>query len=440
MNPAPQVSVIIPTWNWSRALRCAITTVLRQTFEDFELLVVGDGCTDNSAEVVASFKDQRVQWHNLPENAGNQFAPNNAALEMAQGEYIAYLGHDDLWLPDHLKSLVSAADQSNADVAVAGVLMVGPVTSGLRGIAGLLSDELLRSDPVGVPPSGILHRADVARVIGGWRRPDECALPPDMDFLRRCWEYRRRVAATGRMSVIKFNACWRPGTYATLDASDQEEWLGRMQHEAGFLEIELQRTLACFASGKLISLGPLHSQAHAPKGLFASQMRHIRGLSGKPVGTEQVPGGIRFTAEHIGLVTGWYFPEVSPETGPFRWSGPETLSVCEFADVPGASRHLRIRLAGAISEDQFQIEAKINGAELLLTRENMRPGFVFCGTLPELRDGPARVRVELRVPRTVRPCDVNPNSMDERRLGVMFSWIEFLSTSGEVAQKVVHSD
>src|SRR5688572_1019424 len=103
---SPVVSVILATYNWTSVLRYAIRTVLWQTFTDFELLVIGDGCTDDTAEVVASFRDPRIRWHNLPENTGNQAGPNNAGLAMARSEYVAYMHQDDLWLPDHLAVLV----------------------------------------------------------------------------------------------------------------------------------------------------------------------------------------------------------------------------------------------------------------------------------------------------------------------------------------------
>src|ERR1041385_1945984 len=101
----PRVSVIIPTYNWSSVLRYSIRSALWQTMQDFELIVVGDGCTDDSAEVVASFQDPRVSWHNLPSNCGSQSIPNNKGLELARGQYVAYLGHDDIWLPQHLEIL-----------------------------------------------------------------------------------------------------------------------------------------------------------------------------------------------------------------------------------------------------------------------------------------------------------------------------------------------
>ncbi len=124
MTQPPHVSVITATYNWSSVLRYAIESVLGQTPTDFEMLVVGDGCTDSSAEVVTSFNDPRLRWHNLPENTGHQSAPNNAGLAMARAEFIAYLGHDDLWYPIHLAKMVNMLESSDADVAYSWLEMI----------------------------------------------------------------------------------------------------------------------------------------------------------------------------------------------------------------------------------------------------------------------------------------------------------------------------
>jgi glycosyltransferase involved in cell wall biosynthesis len=87
----PAITVAIATYNWSRALRCAIRSVLLQTMQDFEVLVVGDGCTDDSAAVVAEFDDPRLRWHNFDQNHGGQWAANNFANENAAADWIAYL-------------------------------------------------------------------------------------------------------------------------------------------------------------------------------------------------------------------------------------------------------------------------------------------------------------------------------------------------------------
>lgn len=113
----PRVSVIITTYNWSSVLPYSIGSVLRQTMADFEVLVVGDGCTDDSERVIAAIGDPRVRWINLPANTKHQSGPNNEGLHQARGEFIAYLGHDDLWLPHHLAVMVGALDATGSDVA-----------------------------------------------------------------------------------------------------------------------------------------------------------------------------------------------------------------------------------------------------------------------------------------------------------------------------------
>src|SRR5438552_2111147 len=124
--PTPIVSIITATYNWSSVLRYAIQSVLWQTCQDFEHLIIGDACTDDSEAVVASFGDARLRWYNLPENSGSQSIPNNQGIEMARGKYIAYLGHDDVWHPRHLEVLVAAMERSGADIAHTMVEVFGP--------------------------------------------------------------------------------------------------------------------------------------------------------------------------------------------------------------------------------------------------------------------------------------------------------------------------
>src|SRR3954454_13925046 len=123
---SPRVTVIIATYNWSSVLPYSIGSVLRQTMQDFEILVAGDGCTDDSEQVVAAIRDPRIHWFNLPANTRHQSAPNNEGLRQARGEIIAYLGHDDLWLPHHLQAHVAALDATGADLASSICTLVAP--------------------------------------------------------------------------------------------------------------------------------------------------------------------------------------------------------------------------------------------------------------------------------------------------------------------------
>ena len=85
MARAPKVSVITATYNYPSVLKLAMETALDQSFADFEYLVIGDGCTDETEEIVRGFKDDRIIWDNLPENLGNQSDVNRIALRRARG-------------------------------------------------------------------------------------------------------------------------------------------------------------------------------------------------------------------------------------------------------------------------------------------------------------------------------------------------------------------
>ncbi len=103
-----KVSVIIPAYNRAQALKKAIDSVLSQTYEDFELLVVDDGSTDNTRKIVENCKKQ-VRYI-FQQNQGVSSA-RNLGIYSTSGEYVAFLDSDDLWLPEKLEQQVAVMSQ-----------------------------------------------------------------------------------------------------------------------------------------------------------------------------------------------------------------------------------------------------------------------------------------------------------------------------------------
>lgn len=92
------VSIVIPTYNRAELLGGAIKSVLEQTYQDFEVLIIDDCSTDSTAEVIASFNDKRIKYTKLLQNSGGSALPRNIGLEIAQGNYIAILDDDSFWV------------------------------------------------------------------------------------------------------------------------------------------------------------------------------------------------------------------------------------------------------------------------------------------------------------------------------------------------------
>jgi len=107
---SPGVSVVINSYNGSDWIACAIESVLAQTMEDFELIIVDDCSTDNTTQVVRQFVDPRITLIELPQREP-LVAARTVAIERATGEWIAFLDQDDEWLPNKLELQLAAAAQ-----------------------------------------------------------------------------------------------------------------------------------------------------------------------------------------------------------------------------------------------------------------------------------------------------------------------------------------
>jgi glycosyltransferase involved in cell wall biosynthesis len=119
----PKVSVVIPTRNRADVVSRAITSVLTQTFSDFELVIVDDGSTDRTGELIRQIGDSRIKYLRHDTSRGVSVA-RNAAIARASGEFIAFLDDDDEWLPEKLRLQIECFERAPKGVGV--------VTTGYR--------------------------------------------------------------------------------------------------------------------------------------------------------------------------------------------------------------------------------------------------------------------------------------------------------------------
>jgi glycosyltransferase involved in cell wall biosynthesis len=277
----PRVTVIIAAYNRSGPLHYAISSVLAQTFDDFELLVVGDACTDDSEQVVRAFPDPRISWHNLPANSGNQSGPNKQGLALAKGDYIAYLGHDDLWHPDHLKNLVSAIEANDGDLAFSLTLDIGPPSNPTRAVLGLCPSGEYEW-PIWPPPSSWLHRRDIVEAIGNWRDYQSILLPTDMDFFMRVYEKGRHIVPVMELTAFKLTSVTRSHSYLDRTGDEQSEWWDKISHQNDLPYREMLGVLASAASKHPDLVFRLSIPSRISPGSLVDHLRARRGLDRLP--------------------------------------------------------------------------------------------------------------------------------------------------------------
>lgn len=217
---APLVSIIVATFNRSNVLRIALESIRDQTLSSWEVLVVGDCCTDDTDEVVRSLRDPRIRFVNLPRNLGDQSGPNSIGARQARGRYLAWLNHDDLWFPDHLETLVRELEEARADLAIARCFRV----FGLSAHAGSISGVVHAPEPAWplqmgrgdvFLASGWLMRRSLAARLGDWRPAVSVRYASSQQYFSRAWSSGARIALGPRRSVVVMPSIAQEAAYAT---------------------------------------------------------------------------------------------------------------------------------------------------------------------------------------------------------------------------------
>ncbi|MFM9106060.1 MAG: glycosyltransferase family 2 protein [Chloroflexota bacterium] len=289
LPPAP-VTVIVPTFNRAPVLRVTLESLRRQTFRDWRAIVVGDGCTDGSGEMVAGIGDPRIRWHNRPQNGGSQAWANNDGVALADTPWIAYLTHDDLWMPWHLAQMVETARGSGADFVHALCLMMTPAGV-IRFYGEPIEAGAYAAHPM--PPCSWMHRRELWERIGGWADPDRIARSPDHDFQHRAAVAGAAFAFAPRLSVLYFPASGFGRAYQNDRPPLQAPFARWIAEDPEWLEHALLTEAAAVAARREaahadVLAAAIFARGNTPEAVAAFQEkrranRRFRGLGEVPV-------------------------------------------------------------------------------------------------------------------------------------------------------------
>jgi glycosyltransferase involved in cell wall biosynthesis len=202
----PEVSVIMPTFNREDFIDEAVSSVLSQTFQNFELIIVDDGSTDNTKNKITPYLDDRCTYYNLG-HQGNVSRLRNFGLQNAKGVYIAYLDSDDVWEKDKLKEQVQTL-QANGNVGLVftnviefqrDVIFEKDLYKNLKNHHEVSFKDLL-SNKLAVYPSSILYRKTCLIRVG---KHDEFFLWNDLGFITRLIAYHGAIFISKKLTRIR---------------------------------------------------------------------------------------------------------------------------------------------------------------------------------------------------------------------------------------------
>lgn len=188
-NSVPIVNIIIPLYNKEQTVTRTIESILKQTFQDWQLIVVDDGSTDNSVDVVRQFKDERI--HVISQENQGPGSARNRGIKEATSEYVAFLDADDQWFPWYLENSIKAIRESNAGF-VGSMYYEWPkqtdmtaywnkrhVTEGLFEVTENESPEQLESWILFFHVGTTIVRTSLARKHGGFYDANKCCCGED---------------------------------------------------------------------------------------------------------------------------------------------------------------------------------------------------------------------------------------------------------------------
>ncbi len=224
-----RLSILLPTHERPETLLLAIRSIQHQQFEDWELLVCGDGCGPATEEIMASAcgADSRIRWFPLPKAPGFGYANRNLVLKEARGELIGFAAHDNLFFPDHWRRLVAAFDNPTVAMACSSAAWMDGKGKIIPTIFNL-ADAVIRGRFIckmenRIPANAFVYRRSLHQEIGGWDETlEKCG---DLDLWSRILRHSgvdsfRYIPFIG---FIHFRASWKNAA-AVPDPTEAGVW------------------------------------------------------------------------------------------------------------------------------------------------------------------------------------------------------------------------
>lgn len=210
-------SILLPTHNRADVLLYSIKSVQAQTYPRWELLVVGDGCTDGTDKLMQKVikADKRIKWYPYPKGEGFGYGNRNLALEQARGEYCAFAAHDDIWFPDHLSTFVKYfTDHPDDKIAYTRPLWIHPDGTLVPTAFNTNFDaikQLFLHDHNEIPAHSVVYPLGLSKKVGGWSTKIKSA--GDWELWKQIVnaDPKAKIGFIPYPTAVHFRAKWRRG-------------------------------------------------------------------------------------------------------------------------------------------------------------------------------------------------------------------------------------
>lgn len=205
------VTIIVSTYDRPDCLMQAIISVIRQTHSDWLLYVIGDHCSEETEVVVNSFNHERIYYHNCPYRIGSQSGGNSIGIACAKTPYIAFLNHDDIWLPNHLEIAIQSLKHYKAQCYFGRFIISRksishfPIFNEAPPPKRELYLGFYYTPTYFEPVSSWVLKSDFAKKIGNWRHPNDIFRLPIQDFYLRIWQSGAKCRFGDEITGIKFD-------------------------------------------------------------------------------------------------------------------------------------------------------------------------------------------------------------------------------------------